>query len=182
MSSANTTEEMIQISEHNKQQTENLRQTEKGVKTATGIVATVVGTPLAIAAGTPATPGAILSTEGYLLKGGMSIVTQAFVNDGKVDPLTVATDAFLAPGAGSVIDAAIDVNVSPETGFDIDVVGLDKTPQRAAIDFLASFGFGTANSKATGVMLRYSETQAEQYFYKIFIGVSSGVASSKVAE
>jgi len=180
MGSATSTAEMEQVAAHNEQQSANLENTETAVKAATAITATVIATPLAIAATPEVATGTIVATEGAALKGTISAVAQAIANDGKIDPLTVATDAVLTPGAGNLIDAAIDVNISPETGVQVDVVGINKTPKKAAVDFIIGYGFGKANNKATNQMLKYTETEAQKYYYKSAIGVTSGVVSSKV--
>ncbi|GET24713.1 RHS repeat domain-containing protein [Prolixibacter sp. NT017] len=182
MSRANTSEEMDQIAQHNEQQSANLEKTDSGVKLATVVATTIVSAPLVVAASPELAPATIFSTEGAFLKGAISTGVQVIANDGKIDPLTVATDAFLTPGVGSVIDAAIDVKVQPGTGVSIDVVGLNKTPERAALDFVAGYGFGIAKNKATGVMLRNSETEAQKYFYEIMTGTTIGVAGTKIKE
>lgn len=180
--SANSTIEMDQVAAHNAQQCANLEQTESNVKSATAVVATVIATPLALGAAPAPTTGAIIATDGAALKGAISVGVQLIANDGKIDPLTVVTDAILTPGAGNLLDAAFDVNASPNTGVSVDIVGINKTPERAGLDFVVGYGFGKANNKATGVMLRNSETKAQEYFYKSIIGTTSGVTGSKIKQ
>ncbi len=181
MGNATSTAEMEQVAAHNEQQSANLENTETAVKTATAVTATIIATPIAIAATPEITTGSVLATEGAALKGAISTGVQAIANDGKIDPLTVVTDAVLTPGAGNLIDAGIDIQPN-RSGVKVKIVGVNKSPERAALDFVVGYGFGTVNNKATGIMLRNTDTQAQEYFYKSFIGITSGVSSNKIRE
>lgn len=181
MGHAKSAAEMEQIAQHNKQQLANLERTEKGLKIAAGISVTALVAPVAIAASPEVASGTIIATEGAALKGAISVMGQAIANDGKIDPLSVATDAFLTPGAGNLIDAAVDIEPNM-SGVQIKVVGVNKSAKRAAMDFVVGCSFGKASNKATGVMLRHTDTKAQEYFFKSTIGTFSGVTSSKIKE
>ncbi len=155
---------MDQIAQYNNQQAERAKQTTKNVNTATAAIGgTAVLAPLALYGATTITGGAIISSEAWAFKAGISATFQMIMNKGDLsafDACDMAADALLLPGANAIIGGSIDYFPFAK-GNQLNIVGINKPLDKALLDASTSYLSGGLGSKSMNGLAPFLNNKTE---------------------
>lgn len=114
----------------------------------------------------------LVSLKGVVVKGSISLVTQALINKGNVNWFAVGSDAIFAPGFGRVVGNAVEVNSSIFDVFNVQFqsVGYNKSTSRFVMESTTSFLIGTKSDKLGSLLVGKNSTS---YLSQLIMNTSS---------